>query len=290
MNRYIGVLAVVALSRAIADGAWVEGAKGVVVGMAGGLAGGLIAGAIGLVTVPLIAIAFGLPVPVAAATNLFQTIFTAGSGALAHAGKGHAHPRLAGTLLVGAVVGAPLGAWLSLRTPDVWLRWLFVVLLLGMAGQLVRRMSGPSERRMGAWLAKRLEGSQHAITGTFQGQTWSVAPVLAVGLGAAIGLASGLLGIGGGFLFTPLVAMVLHVPTRLALGTGLLAIAGNSLFATVPHLLAGTVWFTVGLALAVGGSLGATWGSALSHRLPERGILGLFVVMLVLVAWQMAPV
>ena len=60
-------------------------AKASGVGLAGGLAGGLIAGAIGLVSVPLITLFLGLPIHAAAATNLFQTVFTAASGAATHA-------------------------------------------------------------------------------------------------------------------------------------------------------------------------------------------------------------
>lgn len=236
------------------------------VGFLGGLAGGLIAGAIGLVTVPLIAVLLGLPIHVAAATNLFQTLFTAATGAASHAKHGHTDLRLGATVLAGAALGAPLGSWLSLRVSPDTLRLVFVVVLLAMAARLMLRIADVEPPKT-------------------QAQPGTAATVA---LGGAIGLVSGFLGIGGGFLFTPLIAMVLRVPTRVALGTGLLVIAGNSLLALGPHALAGNIWIAGGLCMAAGGSIGAKVGTRMSHWLPERGLWALFVVVLLAVAWRMA--
>lgn len=273
---------------------WDQVGRAVGVGFAGGIAGGLIAGAIGLVSVPLIAIFLGLPVHQAAATNLFQTIFTAASGAGTHARRGNVNLRLALPLLAGALVGAPLGAWTSIGLPEVHLRAVFSIILVMMAANLVQRIVLPELPRS-SWLA-RFDREGHGrtwltrpIRGTFRGHDYNVSPLLAVGLGAGIGFTSGLLGIGGGFLVTPLVATFLHVPTRLAVGTGLVVISGNSVFGTLTHLWHGNVLFTIGFALAVGGSIGAQIGSRLSHHLPERTLFFLFTVALLLVAMRMAP-
>jgi uncharacterized protein len=267
------------------------------VGLAGGLAGGLIAGAIGLVSVPLITIFLGLPIHQAVATNLFQTIFTAASGAHTHQRLGNVNTALAVPLLIGSLVGAPLGALTGLALDPKVLQALFVVILLAMALNLIRLALHRRPPRT-PWWRRRLETLDpkesrnwftHAIEGTFRGHTYRVPRHLLLVLGAAIGYTSGLLGIGGGFLVTPLVSTVLQVPTHLAIGTGLVVISGNSLFGTLPHLLHGNVLIVTGTLLSLGGAIGARIGSRLSHHLDERALRIAFVLILLIVAWRMSP-
>lgn len=270
--------------------------KALGVGFAGGMAGGLIAGAIGLVSVPLINIFLQLPVHQAVATNLFQTIFTAASGAMHHQSQGNVNLRLAMPLLMGALVGAPLGAWSSIGLPPYWLRMIFSVILVLMAINLIRRLIKGTPQKP-KWLqafeqAGDVQGRNwftKPIQGTFRGHDYHVPRALAIGLGLGIGFVSGLLGIGGGFLVTPLVATFLHVPTHLAVGTGLVVISSNAVFGTFPHLLAGNVLWTTGILLSIGGSFGAKLGSRLSKYLPEKGLFSLFTLVLLVVAWKMSP-
>ncbi len=270
----------------------------IAVGFAGGLAGGLVSGAIGLVSVPLLVVFLGLPVHQAAATNLFQTIFTAISGALTHARLGNVRMRLAAPLVAGSLLGAPAGALTALALPEATLKTLFLVALLGVAASLARRtILGPRPHKRTAAPAAEPEseaprtgwrGLVAPIQGTHRGRNYRVAVHMALGLGVAIGFMSGLLGIGGGFLIAPLMAGLLGVPVHLALGTGLVVIAGNGAFGAAPHAAAGTVLWLTGTLLAIGGAIGASIGSHISHRLPERALTAMFLVVVLFVAWRLA--
>ncbi|MGB0651754.1 MAG: sulfite exporter TauE/SafE family protein [Thermoplasmatota archaeon] len=299
---WIGLVPVAAVMAWYHGFTWELVARSAGVGFAGGLAGGLIAGAIGLVSVPLITLVLGIPIHQAVATNLFQTIFTAATGAASHRRLGNVDLRLSTALLAGAFPGAPVGAMASLRLSETALRGLFAGILLLMAANLLRRLArgkgAKPPRPLWAKAVERLEADgrvaqaawwKQPIEGTFRGHHYHIPRYLPVLLGAGIGFTSGLLGIGGGFLVTPLVATILHVPTHLAVGTGLVVISGNSLFGVAPHMLAGNVLFTVGVLLAIGGSIGAQIGSRLSHHLPERALYALFFVTLLVVAWRMSP-
>ncbi len=275
------------------------------VGLAGGLAGGLVSGAIGLVSVPLLVVFLGIPVHQAAATNLFQTFFTAISGAMTHHRLGNVRLRLAAPLVAGSLLGAPLGALAALALPDSTLRAAFLIALLGVAASLARRtILGPrphSPVRPAKSFARDEEaqaavaGAQAAwrrwlapIEGSHRGRHYRVTIPAAVGLGAGIGFISGLLGIGGGFLIAPLTTGLLGIPVHLALGTGLLVIAANGAFGAAPHAAAGTVLWLTGTLLAMGGAIGAAIGSQISHRLPERALTGLFLIVVIAVAWRLA--
>jgi uncharacterized protein len=298
-SAFLASLAVLAYIATSNGTSWEWMLRSVAVGFAGGLAGGLIAGAIGLISVPLITLLLGLPIHQAVATNLFQTIFTAASGARTHHRLGNVNHHLAVPLLIGGLVGAPFGAWTSISLPEGVLRWLFVIILLAMVINLVRLLTIGKPKGTPWWhrSLQRLEDAQTKhnnwftsdVKGTFRGHTYQVPRYLLLVFGTAIGFVSGLLGIGGGFLVTPLISTLLNVPTHLAVGSGLLVISGNSLFGTIPQLLKGNVLIITGLLLSAGGMIGARIGSRISHHLNERVLLAAFAAILLIVAWQMAP-
>lgn len=289
--------------------------KAFAVGIAGGVAGGLVAGGIGLVTVPLIVLVLGFPIHLAVGTNLFQSVLTGASGAWQHGRLGNVNFKLAKPLLLGAAVGGPAGALVSLALPEVALFWIFSVAIFAMAAVvlrgLLRRDGGTGDVELPDLLPERLrQGSVEAagkvagekaaeavrkavdepIEGDFRGHRYRVDRVTPVLLGVAVGFVSGLLGVSGGFLFTPLLANMLAVPTHLAVGTGLVVLTGNSVFSTVAHLANGTVIVVAGTFIGLGGFVGASLGSRLGNRLSERTLNVLFLVMLVVVGLKMLPV
>jgi uncharacterized membrane protein YfcA len=107
---------------------------------------------------------------------------------------------------------------------------------------------------------------------------------LLVGVGAIVGLLSGLFGVGGGFLLTPLL-MLLGISPLVAAASGSAAIVAAAATGTLEHSRAGTVDYKMGFTLFAGGCLGSVAGVALLNRLNRLGpansvIRVLYVVML----------
>ena len=115
--------------------------------------------------------------------------------------------------------------------------------------------------------------------------TWTV--ILAISLGLAAGVMSGLLGVGGGILF---------VPALVALGLGQVEAAATSLLAIVPtagvgvwrHARHGTVRFRSALVIGVASVVGVEAGVQIATSLPEHVLRRLFGVLLIAVAAQLA--
>jgi uncharacterized membrane protein YfcA len=108
-------------------------------------------------------------------------------------------------------------------------------------------------------------------------------PVL-VAAGGAVGLLSGLFGVGGGFLLTPLL-MFLGISPVVAASSGAAAIVAAGTTGTLEHSRAGTVDFKMAFVLFAGGALGSVAGVDLLHLLNRLGpansvIRILYVVML----------
>ena len=87
----------------------------------------------------------------------------------------------------------------------------------------------------------------------------SINMVLLLGLGGAVGFLSGLFGVGGGFLMTPLLIMA-GIPSTVAAASDSNQIVAASTSATFAHYRMGNVDFKMGIFLLVGGVVGGTIG------------------------------
>jgi uncharacterized protein len=119
----------------------------------------------------------------------------------------------------------------------------------------------------------------------------SVNIFILLGLGGAVGFLSGLFGVGGGFLMTPLLIMV-GIPPTVAAASDSNQIVAASASATYAHYRMGNVDFKMGLLLLVGGVVGGTLGVELIKILRSMGnadfvIKITYVVMLGVVGFYM---
>jgi uncharacterized membrane protein YfcA len=99
---------------------------------------------------------------------------------------------------------------------------------------------------------------------------------LLLGLGGVVGFLSGLFGVGGGFLMTPLLMMI-GVPATIAAASDSNQIVAASASGTYAHARAGSVDFKMGGLLLIGGILGGSLGVVLIKLLRSAGEAG-FVI------------
>ncbi|WP_353117911.1 sulfite exporter TauE/SafE family protein [Nitratidesulfovibrio sp.] len=100
------------------------------------------------------------------------------------------------------------------------------------------------------------------------GNSVNIAAIL--GLGGAVGLLSGIFGVGGGFLMTPLLIM-LGIPPTVAAASDSNQIVGASTSGTLAHFRLGNVDFKMGLLLLVGGVAGGSVGVRIIKLLRAMG-------------------
>jgi len=102
-------------------------------------------------------------------------------------------------------------------------------------------------------------------------------------LGGGIGFLSGMLGVGGGFLLTPLL-ILLGIPTNFAVATGAMPVMASSVSGALAHWRRGNVDLTMAAALTFGGLVGASMGVRLLILLRQLGqvdlVIGLCYVLL----------
>lgn len=98
----------------------------------------------------------------------------------------------------------------------------------------------------------------------------SVNVFLIFGMGGFVGLLSGIFGVGGGFLMTPLLIMV-GIPPTVAAASDSNQIVGASTSGTLAHYRLGNVDFKMGILLLIGGVVGGTIGVQIIKILRELG-------------------
>ncbi|MFN8588528.1 MAG: sulfite exporter TauE/SafE family protein [Candidatus Eisenbacteria bacterium] len=220
-------------------------------GFVAGLAGGLFGVGGGIVLVPLLTGFFALTQHQAHGTSLAAIGATAIAGLVVYGTHGQVDWASAALMGLASIAFARLGARGAARVSRSGLTRAFAVFLAIVAARML-------------WKAPTGTG-EALVTGV-----WRVPAVLAVG--AAVGLLSGFLGVGGGILAVPALALLFGEPQRTAQGTSLAVILVTAPFGALEHHRHGNVVARVVPWLALGAGLGAPLASALAQVLPQAAL------------------
>jgi hypothetical protein len=230
-----------------------------------GLSLGLLGGGGSILTVPVFVYLLGFEPKEAIATTLAVVGVTSLFGAAGHWRAGNVNPRLAALFGVVAMGGTYLGARLAHHLSGAVQLTLFAVVMLAAA----YFMSRPRPREPAA------------APGDAAGRM-PLGKVAAVGIG--VGMLTGVVGVGGGFLIVPALVLLGRVPMRQAVGTSLLVIAMNSAAGFAGYWGRVEVrWGFLALFTAVA-IAGILVGTRLSRSVPQQALRRAFAVLLVIVA------
>lgn len=104
----------------------------------------------------------------------------------------------------------------------------------------------------------------------------SVNIIVLLAMGAAVGFLSGMFGVGGGFLITPLLIFY-NIPPAIAVATGANQVIASSFSGALAHFKRGSLDFKLGTVLLAGGLVGSTVGAYVFALLRSIGQLDLFI-------------
>lgn len=257
--------------------------KVILIGGLTGVLSGLLGVGGGFVLVPLLSAA-QFPLPEAVGTSLLYVVFVAAMGAWSHVRQGTVDWVLAATVAGGAIPTAPLGSLAASHVPAALLEVTFGGLAFAAcAGLFLKREprrgtrpDGLPRRRVQAYIVWRRRRSGHTE------HVFPVDTLRGLLLGGGIGFISGLLGLGGGWLLTPLLILVMGAPVPVAVGTSLVAIVAPALAGVLAHYRLGNLDPARAVPLVLAGVAGARAGAWGVLRVPERylkrALVGLLLV------------
>ncbi|RLA09839.1 MAG: sulfite exporter TauE/SafE family protein [Gammaproteobacteria bacterium] len=110
----------------------------------------------------------------------------------------------------------------------------------------------------------------------------SVNLLLLLAIGGGVGFLSGLFGVGGGFLLTPLLIFV-GIPPAIAVGSEANQLVAASLSGVIAHWRGGRVDLRMGIMLLVGGLIGSTLGVSIFAWLRDSGQIDIVIKLLYVV-------
>ena len=242
---------------------------GVFVGVMSGLLG--VGG--GTIMVPIFRLAFGMSPLASTATSLFAIIPTSISGVIAHARAKTCVPKLGLALGVGGAVMSPLGVWLASVSPG-WLVICVAAIVIGFSAFKMFKKAVKCAPAPCAGAASAHSASQKPVPDQPHLSRKQYLQGACIGLIA--GLASGYVGVGGGFIMVPLMLAVLDIPMSLASGTSLIAIMILAIPGVIEQGLLGNIEYLAGIAIVVGSIPGALVGARLVRLVPERQLRFIF--------------
>lgn len=236
-----------------------------------GVSLGVLGGGGSILTVPILVYVAGMDPKEAIAASLFVVGVTSAAGVVSHARHGRVRWRTGLIFGAAGVVGAFLGGILGGHLPGELLLVLFALMMVATSVAMIRGRKAVDESKKHAEL-----------------------PVLRVLLdGLVVGLVTGLVGAGGGFLVVPALALLGGLPMAVAVGTSLLVIAMKSLGGLAGYLSAVELDWPLVLAVTAAAIVGSVVGGRLAGRIPETALrkgFGWFVlVMGAFVLTQQAP-
>ena len=247
---------------------------GVLIGIASGLLG--IGG--GTVMVPIFRLAFGMSATMSTATSLFAIIPTSISGAISHAKGKTCIPALGIAAGLGGACMSPIGVWLAQLSPD-WLVMLAAALIIGYSA--INMFKKAFKLRPAGQPAAGVD----AAAPTADDSSLSRKQLLqGAAIGLVAGLASGYVGVGGGFIMVPLMLSIIGIPMRKASGTSLIAVMILAIPGVIEQGIIGNINYLAGIAIVIGTIPGAVIGARLVTKVPERTLRLLFGCFLIVVA------
>ena len=238
----------------------------VVSGLAVGFSLGLIGGGGSILAVPLLLYLVGYPNPhVVIGTTALAVSMNAYINLIPHARAGNVRWKQALWFAVVGALSAYVGSSLGKAVDGKKLLFLFALLMLVIAGLMLRRRDGAGNPQAGA-----------------QPHSESLPRLIAAAV--VVGLLAGFFGIGGGFLIVPGLVFSTGMPMIAAIGSSLVSVGTFGLTTAINYARSGLLDFTVALLYIGGGVLGGWLGTRMATHLGKQGKGTLNLIFALLVA------
>jgi uncharacterized membrane protein YfcA len=224
----------------------------------------------GIFIVPILTFFYDFKVNGATATSLTTIIFTATAAAINYSRQKRIFYKTGSILIITTAPGAYLGAWLATIMEEhlLGLVFGFFLILVAIHIMISTLRAKTRNKNLSTKTDSELIKSRKII-------------IIGAGLGFFGGVASGLLGIGGGTLIVPIMAVIMGMPIHYATATSMFTMIFTSISGVTKYYQSNLINFPVALILASGTIIGAQVGAHTSKKISGRNLSLIFGIMLI---------
>mgnify|MGYP006280475149 FL=1 len=243
----------------------------------------------------------GYPAPVAIGSSMAFVFGTAVIATIKHSDVGQVDYKLGALMFVGIALGIEAGKMLvlgleAIGRAEVVVGTIYVILLAAIGLLFTRSALQGDEEEEGdeppqeddiPEMAKKIKSynipPMVTLTDGSKASLWTIS-----GVGGGVGVVSGFLGVGGGFIRMPAIYYLIGVPLAAAVGTSLFGALMSGAVGAFSYGLSGVIDLGVVTALLSGSALGARIGSASTAYVDEDDVTIYFGIMLLLASTAVA--
>jgi uncharacterized protein len=264
----------------------------IIIGIIAGGYGTIVGAGGGFILVPALLLIFQIDPTVAAASGLVTVLINSLSGVFGYAKQNKIQYRTGLTIGIGALPGSILGVMLLQLYASSSFTIILASLLVSLGLFLFWRNTSFKKKkthvpvREGDSISEQY-AAEAATTAGAEYETTSPKSIFLVPLGFLMGILSSYLGIGGGWLLVPILIYLFKVPTHNATATSIFSLTLYSTAGVVSQLFYGQIDWSIVLFGGIGVIIGSQLGVYLSKLLPDKVVVQMLSVLLVVIGIRM---
>jgi len=226
----------------------------------------------GLIMIPVLIYFTDIGVKAATAISAVKIFFSSAFGTIFNWLQKTINFRYAVIFGLSSVISKFIGSYFTDAVPELWIKVIYLasVMLALVLLYVKRNDSRPGDLKAGA--GKVPSRSDYL----------KIIPIAVVS-----GLIFGVLGVGGGFMYVPLLVLLFDLPLKVATSTSLMIILINAVPGVVGKVLSTEFDIYLGLAVAAGAIIGSKIGTMINMKISEKAIKIIFTILLVVIIARM---
>jgi len=249
----------------------------------------------GVFIVPLLTLVLNLPIHIAISSSLVAVIANSITASGTHFRARLPNLKLGMFLLTATTIGAIGGAFLADILASPILTVIFGITLIGIGYSMMRRRQIVQEKTSLGEARGRTDSSPanlaSSLTASYYDRNLNQVINYTVsrvpqgwGINLMVGIASSLLGVGGGIINIPVMNLVMRVPIKAAMGTNSFMVGITALVGACVYYYNGYVYPMTAAPVMVGSFVGALVGAQLVQRARSTRLRQMFAIVMLILA------
>ena len=252
-----------------------------------GIIGSLLGLGGGIILVPALTILFDMPIHEAIGLSFIGVLVNSSSSSLVYIKNGITDIRLSSILEIGAAIGSIIGAYTALLMESNILSIIFGIVLGYVAIDMYRKTRTMKENNIKRELNSG-EKREYFEESTKKMVKYSLLRKKeGIILSSVGGIFAGLLGVGGGAIFVPIMNRIMNVPIKVAIATSSFIIGITSFIGALVFLKYGFFDPVLAAPTIIGMFIGAQIGPGINQYIKKDLLLKIFIGVLIYIAIRM---